>query len=137
MGSVENFLSCFVCCDSSVLAQKSANDIKDRRFNHFHCLRVKFLRQCRSLMKQTLESSDTPDCCQKSSVSQRDPKGGSIPGKASCMGSMIILYACGECGLFVSRDELDACPNCDGVIEQQGVSATSFQLTQGNSRCVE
>ena len=50
---------------------------------------------------------------------------------------MIILYACDECGLFVSRDELDACPNCDGVIEQQGVSAISFQLTLGNSRCVE
>ena len=55
------------------------------------------------------------------------------------MGSMIILYACGECGLFVSRDELDACPNCDGVIIEQRASSqqTSFQLTQGNSRCVE
>ena len=52
--------------------------------------------------------------------------------------SMIILYTCGECGLFVSRDELDACPNCDGVIEQRASSRqTSFQLTQGNSRCVE
>ena len=46
--------------------------------------------------------------------------------------STIILYACGECGLFVSRDELDACPNCDGVIEQRASSQqTSFQLTQG------
>ena len=35
--------------------------------------------------------------------------------------SMIILYTCGECGLFVSRDELDACPNCDSVIEQRAL----------------
>jgi rubrerythrin len=35
--------------------------------------------------------------------------------------SMIILYTCDECGLFVSRDEIDACPNCDSVIEQRAL----------------